>query len=373
VAENSIAGRGHRRKPAAVWWVLKGLTGRIFSLLKRCESCDLAMAAYPQYPIPLNESHRLRELERYGLDEASDDPQFCRILELAVDVLAVPIGLVSLVDDCCQRFLCRHGFEALSTPRDMAFCAHAIAGHEPLVVNDALQDERFNTNPLVVGPPHIRFYAGAPLCTERGYNLGTLCVLDLQPRDFDSQQVHRLKGLAALLMNEIEWRHRSQLCSLTGLHRRDAFFRLAAKEFRRAQERNWPLSLLTFDIDNFRQINMRWGHEAGDQVLIDLVSLCQNLVDADDLMARIYDEEFCLLIVGKDDQAALAIAELVRLSATEMQGVFSTSEYKIQISGGISSLSPSDQRFEDLYDRAEQAMLLAKNNGRNQIARLLSD
>jgi diguanylate cyclase (GGDEF)-like protein len=118
---------------------------------------------------------------------------------------------------------------------------------------------------------------------------------------------------------------------------------------------------------------MRWGHAAGDQVLVDLVAVCKRMLDEDDLMARIYDEEFCLLIVGKDDAAALALAELVRHSITQMNGVFSTSGYRICISGGISSLALTDRAFADLYARAEQALLLAKNNGRNQIARLFSE
>lgn len=330
------------------------------------------MAPYPDYPVPDHECQRLRELERYGLDDGTDDPHFCRILNLTADVLQMPIGLVSLVDEQRQRFLCRHGLEARSTPRSMAFCAHAIAATQPLVVSDAQHDERFANNPLVQGPPHIRFYAGVPLRTQRGYNLGTLCMIDHVCREFSDRHLHQLSEFAALLMREMEWRHLSGLCPLTGLHRRHSFFVLAEKEFRRAKQNQWPLALLTFDIDNFRQINMRWGHAAGDQVLTDLVALCQRAIDEDDLMARIYDEEFCLLIVGKDDAAALALAELVRQSITQMQGIFSTSEYQVRISGGISSLGDADTSFVNLFDRAEQALMLAKSNGRNQIARLLA-
>ena len=330
------------------------------------------MAPYPQYPVPVNEPHRLRELERYGLDNGTDDPHLSRILALTADVLQMPIGLISLVEENCQRFLCRHGLEARSTPREMAFCAHAIAGDAPLIVGDATDDERFANNPLVLGPPHIRFYAGVPLRTQRGYNLGTLCVIDRQPRDFSLHQQKQLLEFAALLMHEIESRHLRNLCPLTGLHRRDSFFVLAEKEFKRAQLNQWPLALLSFDIDNFRQINMRWGHAAGDKALVDLVALCQGLLDEDDLMARIYDEEFSLLMIGKDDAAALAMAELVRQSVTQIHGVFSMSEYRICISGGISSLGSMDVSFEDLFGRAEQALMLAKNNGRNQIARLLA-
>lgn len=352
---------------------LEGGVSRLFLTSILSFSGCKVMTRYPDFPIPANESHRLRELERYGLDDGTDDPQFCRILELAADLLEMPIGLVSIVDQDQQRFLCRHGIEERSTPRKMAFCAHAIVGDKPLVVENALLDERFSTNPLVLGPPHIRFYAGSPLRTRRGYNLGTLCVIDRKPRTFSEQQQKWLSQFAELLMRELEWRHSSRLCPLTGLHRRDSFFELADKEFKRAKSNGWPLALLSFDIDNFRQINMRWGHAEGDRVLVDLVGVCKSMLDEDDLMARIYDEEFCLLIVGKDAAAALALAELVRRSITQMNGIFSTSEYRVCISGGISSLSQADHSFADLYARAEQALLLAKNNGRNQIARLFAD
>jgi len=345
----------------------------LYRVKKQLQAVVTAMAPYPDFPVPINEPHRLRELERYGLDDGSDDPHLCRILELTADVLEVPIGLISLVDDHCQRFLCRHGLEVRSTPKQMAFCAHAIAGESVFVVENALEDERFSNNPLVLGPPHVRFYAGCPLQTLRGYNLGTLCVIDTKAKSFSDHQRWRLSSLAAVVMREIEWRHQSRLCPLTGLHRRDSFFDLAQREFERAQANGWPMALLSFDVDNFRQINMRWGHAAGDQVLIDLVALCLGMLDEDDLMARIYDEEFCVLILGKDDAAALALAELVRHSVTQMHGVFSTSDYHICISGGISSLSSTDRQFQDIYGRAEQALFLAKNNGRNQIARLLAE
>jgi diguanylate cyclase (GGDEF)-like protein len=371
-----MVGRVRGGNPAAIQQKLppqdRGFDGLFLASIQAFAAVH-GMAPYPDFPIPPNESHRLRELERYGLDDGTDDPHFCRILELATDLLQMPIGLVSIVDQDQQVFLCRHGFEGRSTPRQMAFCAHAIAQDRLLVVEDALLDERFAANPLVVGPPYIRFYAGSPLCTDRGYNLGTLCVIDHQPRGFSEQQRHWLLQFTALLMREIEWRHQRRLCPLTGLHRRDSFFELAAKEFSRAKQQSWPLALLSFDVDNFRQINMRWGHAAGDQVLVDLVGVCKRMLDEDDLMARIYDEEFCLLIVGKDDAAALALAELVRHSITQMNGVFSTSEYRICISGGISSLALNDRSFVDLYARAEQALLLAKNNGRNQIARLFAE
>ncbi|MEN9496528.1 MAG: hypothetical protein RLZZ137_1568, partial [Cyanobacteriota bacterium] len=140
------------------------------------------MTPYPDYPIPADEEQRLRALRRFAVLDTPEDPHFDRIVELASTVLGVPIALVSLVDRDRQWFLARHGLEAHQTPRTMAFCAHAIAEPVLMEVPDALDDARFNTNPLVLDEPKIRFYAGVPLRTRDGYNLGTLCAIDRKPR-----------------------------------------------------------------------------------------------------------------------------------------------------------------------------------------------
>ena len=138
--------------------------------------------AYPDYPVPHDELQRLRDLERQGVLDHPGDEHFDRLVGLTATVLEAPIALISLVDRDRQWFLAHHGLDARQTPRSMAFCAHAIAGDETLVVADASEDQRFNTNPLVTGEPRIRFYAGAPLQSRDGHNLGTLCVIDRQPR-----------------------------------------------------------------------------------------------------------------------------------------------------------------------------------------------
>jgi diguanylate cyclase (GGDEF)-like protein len=329
------------------------------------------MAAYPAYPLPADEDLRLRDLERHGLLDSGADPHFDRIVRLAADIFQAPIALISLVDAERQWFLSRHGLEVHETPREMAFCAHAIAAEEVLVVPDALADERFRTNPLVQGEPHIRFYAGAPLRSPDGHNLGTLCVIDRQPRQLSAAEVQRLRLLADLVMREIELRLAASHCPVTGLPHRSAFFAIGAKEFQRARQQDIPLSLLTIDIDNFRQINHRWGHPAGDQVLLDLCQLCRRFLSEQDFLARLGDEQFALLLVGRDHDAATALAEDLRLAVRSMPGVFSHSDYRLHISGGLTSLGSGDRHFGELALRAERALELAKGNGRDQIAALL--
>ncbi|MFM8260048.1 MAG: GGDEF domain-containing protein [Vulcanococcus sp.] len=329
------------------------------------------MAPFPNYPIPADEEQRLRDLQRHGLLDTAADPHVQRIVDLTGSVLAMPIALVSLVDRQRQWFLAARGLAARETPREMAFCAHTIGGDGVLMVPDALEDERFSGNPLVQGEPRIRFYAGAPLRSSSGHNLGTLCVIDQRPRRLSGEQLGLLQRLADLVMRELELRRRSSLCPVTGLHTRSSFFELGEQEWQEARRRGRPLALLTFDIDDFRQINNRWGHEAGDQVLLDVCDLIRQRARPQDLVGRIGDEEFAVLLPECSPEEALAFAEGLRAAVAAMPGVFSHSDYQPQISGGLTSLSVDDRSFADLFYRADQALYLAKGNGRNQIARLV--
>ncbi len=329
------------------------------------------MPPFPDYPIPADEEQRLRDLQRHGVLDGPSDEHFDRIVRLASAVLDTPIALVSLVDRDRQWFLSRHGLEARQTPREMAFCAHAIAGDAVLVVPDAREDERFRDNPLVLQEPHVRFYAGAPLRSSEGHNLGTLCVIDQQPRQLSPEQEQVLRSLAELVVRELELRRLTSVCPVTGLYNRGVFFRLSEQEVERARQEGRPLSLLNIDIDDFRQINNRWGHQAGDRVLLDICRLCRANLGEADLFGRIGDEEFALLLVGRDSDGAMGVAEAIRADISAMTGVFSHSGYQPHISGGISSLAASDRGFADLFYRADQALYLAKGNGRDQIATVL--
>ena len=132
----------------------------------------------------LAEEARLRALESYSVLDTAPEEAFDRLTQLAADLFDAPMAMVSLIDAERQWFKSHHGVEADSTPRSVSFCAHAIeldAG-EAMVVPDATSDPRFADNPLVMGTPNIRFYAGAVLTSSDGYNLGTLCVIDNKAR-----------------------------------------------------------------------------------------------------------------------------------------------------------------------------------------------
>ncbi|CAN5275733.1 hypothetical protein BH09PSE6_BH09PSE6_15310 [soil metagenome] len=153
------------------------------------------------------ESLRLAALDRYRILDTARETQFDDIVTIAAQLCDVPMALISLVDDRRQWFKAAVGLEAAETPREVAFCAHAIQQDEVFVVEDARLDQRFSGNPLVTGDPHLRFYAGAPLETPDGYKLGTLCVLDREPRRMSEQQIAALQALARQVMAQLELRH----------------------------------------------------------------------------------------------------------------------------------------------------------------------
>ena len=155
---------------------------------------------------PANEAGRLDALSQYDILDTPDEQVYNDFTLLAAQICGAPIALISLIDSERQWFKSRVGLEVAETPRDLAFCAHAISTNELLVVPDATRDSRFHDNPLVVGEPNIKFYAGAPLVTDQGFGLGTLCVIDRVPRKLSDKQLGALQALSRQLMARLDLR-----------------------------------------------------------------------------------------------------------------------------------------------------------------------
>lgn len=159
------------------------------------------------YPLPDNEGQRIEALNSYNLMDTPPEEDFDRLAGLAARLFDVPIVLVSLVGSDRQFFKSRIGLDVCETSREVSFCAHAIVQDDILVVADAAKDPRFASNPLVLGPPFIRFYAGKPLTTATGEKIGTVCLIDTRPhKGFTAEDRRNLSDIAALVMDRMEMR-----------------------------------------------------------------------------------------------------------------------------------------------------------------------
>jgi PAS domain S-box-containing protein len=190
------------------------------------------------YPIPENEIERLKALKEYSIMDSLPEKEYDSITQLASYICGTPIALVSLLDKERQWFKSSVGLEVAETPRHLSFCQYAIMGNEVYEVNNAKENEAFANNPLVTGNPNIRFYAGAPLKDENGFNLGSLCVIDTEPRILTNEQKNALKLLA------------NQVVLLLDLRKKNTNFIKSQKEFQNFIELSKDLVCIA-NVDGF--------------------------------------------------------------------------------------------------------------------------
>ena len=154
--------------------------------------------------IPNNEVQRIAAVRRYDILDTPPDGAFDRVTALAARRFGVPISIISVVDEDRIWFKSHHGVDVKQIGRDPGLCASAILTHDPHILTDASVDPRSLSNPLVAGDFGLRFYAGVPLTTRDGYNLGTLCIIDKEPRPIDQAQIADLKDLASVVVDQLE-------------------------------------------------------------------------------------------------------------------------------------------------------------------------
>ncbi|WP_207434946.1 sensor histidine kinase [Sabulibacter ruber] len=161
--------------------------------------------------LPENEAERLKALEQYQILDSLPEKDFDDLTKMASAICQTPISLITFIDANRQWFKSTLGIEGTETPRELAFCAHAIKEPtQPLIVPDASKDERFHDNPFVTGEPNVTFYAGVPLCSPEGYAMGTLCVIDSKPHALSATQLEALKALANQVVSQLELRKKNR-------------------------------------------------------------------------------------------------------------------------------------------------------------------
>ena len=314
------------------------------------------------------EEERLTALRSANILDTPPEECFDRITRLARAALQAPMALISLVDRERQWFKSRQGISIEQTHRSISFCSHAVEQDTPLVVPDALLDHRFSENPLVVGGPNIRSYLGAQLKTSNGLNIGTLCILDTRPRCYSGGELAILQDLAQLAMESVKLRLLATTDVLTGCATRRAFEKNAHEDFFLAQQTQKPLSCLLLDIDFFKKVNDVHGHAAGDRVLRKLVSICRPQLRESDYVGRLGGEEFAIILLDTSASMALEIAERLRvLIESEVFSEFGN-PFSVTASMGIAEMNDTISKFDELLERADEALYLSKTQGRNRVS-----
>lgn len=351
-------------------------------------------------PLPADEAARQATLDAYRILDTPREAAYDDLVEIAAAICDVPIAVITLVDRDRQWFKAARGLDATETAREVAFCAHAILDPDhTTVVTDARQDARFSANPLVVGDPNVRFYAGAPLRASDGQPLGTFCVVDDRPRELAPAQrsalealsrqatrlmeLHRVSHELRLQLEERGWyeqqllhyqqelehqnadlAEQSMTDPLTGLANRRAFSRTLDLAIEHAQAMGTPLSVAIVDIDHFKSINDLHGHAEGDRVLQMLGAMLLSTETARGRVARFGGEEFVRLLPGCTLSEAARECEFLREAVAALP-----TGLPVTISIGVAALE-SHEDASSLLARADQALYRAKGEGRDRVCTL---
>lgn len=345
-----------------------------------------------------DETRRLEVLQSYHLIDTAPEPAFDDIVNMASLMCGTPIALVSLITEDRQWFKARVGLDQMETPRDQAFCAHAIRNPLAIMeVQDASTDPRFMHNPLVVGEPGIRFYAGAPLLTPSGAALGTVCVIDRVPRQLTPSMAQGLQALArqvgellalrransdletlnqSVMEMQVELEHyqvklegenaelaqSSPVDPVTGLNNQRAFERALGEELLRVEGTQSGLALLLAEIDHLGVFARDFGAVAKDDALRRVAKVVKAQARGYDTLACLDSRRFAMLLPGTDDSEMAAMAARLRRAVSFLPPL----GRGLRVSIGAAVARPIDAPL-DVMQRATSAVEQAMEQGGNQV------
>jgi diguanylate cyclase (GGDEF)-like protein len=312
-----------------------------------------------------DEPGRVAALHRYEVLDTPREQTFDRITELVRVVLNVPICAVSLVDTDRQWFKSCVGLDTRQTSREVSFCNYTIQAREPFYIPDAKLDSRFAENPLVTGDPFIRSYLGVPLSTPDGYNVGSLCAIDVVPRNYSPEQIEILKSFAAVIVDELELRRIAQTDHLTGAATRRGFTLELEKALSRFKRSGHPTTLILLDIDHFKRVNDTYGHPAGDLVLKFVAQAMASKLRQGDSVGRLGGEEFGILLQDTAPGNAMETVERLRMHL-ERSPIDHKPPMWITASFGVAILDGQISSVLEWLATADAALYEAKRDGRNR-------
>ena len=336
-------------------------------------------------PIPVEETARLAALDASALLGTPDEYPLDCITNIGTRLFDVPVCLLSLMDADRQWFKSCVGLDVRETPRKIAFCNHVIASGEPVIVEDAVCDARFADNPLVLSAPKIRFYAGHPVRAAGGEILGTLCLIDFKPRQFPADLRRHLRELAflaeislaartisagqkALVAKLAVARRESLIDSMLRIWNRGGISAVIDHQYQYSRDSNSPFSLLMIDVDHFKQVNDRHGHLIGDSVLKAVTRALRSSLRAGDDLGRYGGEEFMVILPDTKAAAAEHLAHRLREAVASATTESTSGPIRCTVSIGVAELKNAPlESVKSLIHRADDALLLAKQLGRNRV------
>jgi diguanylate cyclase (GGDEF)-like protein len=305
---------------------------------------------------PKDEEARLKTLRSLNILDTSPEERFDRLTRMAKRMFSVPIALVSLVDEDRQWFKSCLGLDVSETSRDISFCGHAILGDEIFIIPDTRKDERFVDNPLVINDPKIRFYAGCPLRFTDGSKLGTLCIIDREPRALSESDLEFLKDLALTAERELAAIQLATLDDLTNIPNRRGFMMVGQHSLKLCVREKIPASLVYLDLNNFKLINDTFGHAEGDRALIILANQISAVCRESDLFARLGGDEFVMLFINVAKDLAESIVVRLQQSLEEYIKKINL-DYEITFSHGTVEFSiDKHNSIEELLENGDSLM-----------------
>jgi diguanylate cyclase (GGDEF)-like protein len=347
-------------------------------------------------PLPKNEAKRLKALHQYNILDTLPELSFDDITRLASYISSTPIALISLVDSDRQWFKSRTGLDAEETPRDISFCSHAILETDMLIVPDARKDERFHDNPLVIGEDKIRFYAGSPLITAKGEALGTLCVIDHEPRNLSKVQIESLRALARQVMDQLELRRhideqerqrRELVAYQKSLEEANALLEIVSLTddvsgfnntrflhsfldgyLQSEHPDHKSLSLVFFDMDTFKQVVDTHGHLLGAKVLREVAETVHQQLGPEDHIVRYGGDEYVVILPGQGKKEAILKAEMMKQAISSTTFLLDENlNVRLTASFGLATYPEDACDKLHLLAEADKCLFESKESGKNRL------